>query len=332
MDDWRDKRVLVTGAAGFVGANLVRALVDRGAEVHAVVRSQTDLWRIQDVESSVALQRADVTDRAALRDAVGQARPEIIFHLARGGPSLGGRDEIFQTNVLGVLNLLDATLDLDYTRFVHAGSSFEYGIRDEPMSETDPADPATFYGATKAAATLFCRQYARTHGKPIVVLRLFSVYGPWEASHRLVPTAIRACLEGGGLDLTEPGYRRDFVFVDDVVEALICAAGAVGIEGEIINIGSGRQTSNEEVVETIQALAGRHLRVRVGAYPARPTDTSNWVADNRKAERLLGWKPRHTLEDGISKTISWFREHGRLYPSASPLEEQIEEAAAHAGE
>jgi nucleoside-diphosphate-sugar epimerase len=311
-----------------VGANLVRALVDRGAEVHAVVRPGTDLWRIRDVESAIVLRRADLADRAALRDVVGQARPEIIFHLARGGPSPGGRDDIFQTNVLGALNLLDATLDLDYTRFVHAGSSMEYGINDEPMSETDLADPATFYGATKAAATLFCRQYARTHGKPIAVLRFFSVYGPWEASSRLIPTAIREALRGGELDLTEPGYRRDFVFVEDVVEALLAAAGTAGIDGEIINIGSGRQTSNEEVVETIQVLAGRRLRVRAGAYPARPTDTTHWVADIRKAERLLGWRPRHTLEDGISKTISWFREHGGLYPVTSRREAKAEETAA----
>ncbi len=186
--------------------------------------------------------------------------------------------------------------------------------------ETDLLVPSLFYGVTKAASTLLLQQFARKDLRPIVILRLFSVYGYWEAAHRLIPTAIMASINGSDLGLTKPGFRRDLVFIEDVVEACLRAAHKPGASGRIFNIGSGRQWTNEQVVQMVEAITRRPIRVHVGAYPPRPSDTARWVADIRRAREQLGWTPRHSLESGLRKTIRWFRMHQGLYSARSGTE------------
>jgi nucleoside-diphosphate-sugar epimerase len=315
MKRWDGRSVLVTGAAGFIGANLTRGLIQRGARVHAVVRATTELWRIEQVLPSIAVHTADLTDARALDSIVEEIRPEVIYHLAAPGGhprSREGREQMLRTAVEGTANLLEATATLPHLRFVHVASSLEYGPRVRPLAETDALRPTTFRGAAKAAATLLCQQAARSHGQPIVVLRLFSVYGYWERG-RLIPAAILAALRGRPLSLTSPGYRRDLVFVEDVVEACAKAVERDNVVGEIVNVGSGEQWSNEEVVETVQALCGMQVPVHVGAHPPSCSDTDHWVADIRKAKELLGWEPRHMLRPGLERTIAWFRSNEELY-------------------
>jgi nucleoside-diphosphate-sugar epimerase len=222
---------------------------------------------------------------------------------------------MLQTGVLGTANLLEAVSTIPLERLVHLGSSLEYGPRDRPLLESDRLEPRTFRGAAKAAATLLCQQFARSDHCSVVVLRAFSVYGPWEAGTRLVPTAILAALRHHDMNLTGPGHRRDLVFVQDVVEACLLAVQAEPIAGEIINVGSGRQWANEEIVAQVQAISGQRIRVQAGNYPPSPSDTGYCVADIEKAKRLLGWKPRHTLQSGLEETVTWFRRHLDLYPS-----------------
>jgi nucleoside-diphosphate-sugar epimerase len=322
MDDFlRNKRVLITGAAGFVGANLTRELVKRGAEVHAIVRPGGDLWRISEMIPTINIHTVDLTHAKELRRIIVESRPEIIFNLAvrRAGRTSRDRRRTLQTNVLGTANLLEAATPLDYERFIQVGGSLEYGVKERPIRESDLPEPVIFYGATKAAATLLCQQLARADDRPVTVLRLFSVYGYWEPSGRLVPTAIMAALRGQEIPLTAPGYRRDLVFVKDVVEACLLSLRAEGVTGEIINVGSGQQWSNEEVVEMVQVASGREVRVRAGEYPPRPSDTTNWVADNRKAKQLLGWEPRHSLRAGLEQTVAWLERHQELYPERITL-------------
>jgi nucleoside-diphosphate-sugar epimerase len=303
------KRILVTGAAGFVGANLAEGLVRRNAEVHALVRPGSKLWRLAEIAPRLDVHPVELTNREELRVIIDEVRPEIVFHLAVRRAHLSEEDrlETLQTNIMGTLNLLEAVAPLDYQRFVHVGGSLEYGARERPLEESFHLEPSTFYGATKAAATLLCQQFAHANQQPVVVLRLFSVYGYWEGPTRLVPTAIMAALRDQEISLTPPGYRRDLVFVEDVVEACLLCLQTEGIAGEVINVGTGQQWSNEEIIEMVQAVSGRKIKARVGEYPQRPWDTHYWVADNRKARQLLGWEPRHSLRYGLEKTIAWFR-------------------------
>ena len=320
-DFFRGQKVLLTGAGGFVGAELVRELLRRGAEVHAVVRRGSKLRRLEEILERLSIHEADVTDREALRRIFDSIHPIYVFHAAveRASDSTEARRSTLRTNVEGTLNLLEAAVFAGSVRgLVHLGGSLEYGVKSEPMKESDCLEPSTFYGATKAASTLVAQQFAREHALPLVLLRLFSVYGYGEAASRLIPTAIIAALEDRPLDLTAPGYRRDLIFVSDAVDASLRAAQAARVAaGEILNVGTGRQWSNEEVVELIQEIVGRPVRVRAGAYPARRSDASHWVADTRKAARLLGWEPRHTLREGLQKTVEWLRLRRDFY---EPLE------------
>lgn len=316
MDVLQGKSVLLTGAAGFIGSNLSRELLRHEALVHALVRPSSNLWRLIDLQSQITIHFADLNDDRELRRIVHAVEPQLVIHSAfpSGHPKdRTGRRTMIETGLCGTANLLEALVGIGVERVLTFGSSMEYGSRDSPLSESAPNRPSSFRGAVKAAGTLMCRQYAQQHGQRIIVLRPFTVYGPWEAPPRFIPTAILSVLRSQIIHLTPPGYRHDFLFIGDLVEAsmLTCLADLEGFE--VINIGTSHEWTNEEVVDILQIVADRKLDRRVGAYPPRPWDTAHWVADITKAKRLLGWQPKHTLQQGMEKTFAWFRQNLRLY-------------------
>jgi nucleoside-diphosphate-sugar epimerase len=317
-DEWAGRRVLVTGAGGFIGANLARRLVDENADVHAMVRPQGDLSRLADVRTRLSLHSADMRDAPSVRVALRSAAPEFVFHVAAGGvlDRTADLDGLLATNAVGTAILLAAAEPLCVRRFVHVGGSSEYGPQPCPLRESDPLQPITPYGVSKAAATLAAQQAARARGFPVIVLRPFSVYGPWEAPSRLIPTAVAAALHGTELRLTLPGFRRDLVHVADVVDACLTAAGSSAPPGEVFNIGTGVQWANEEVVAMVAHACGRPVRTRVGAYQPHASDTACWVADTSKSQDELGWRARRTLEDGLAETVRWWSSRiGEAVPS-----------------
>lgn len=300
--------ILITGGNGFVGANLTKKLLeDTGKELHLLVTPQSDLWRIEEDLPRLFLHRVNLEDSDQLQHIVTQVRPETIFHLAAHGASSKHNDQsrILRSNILGTFNLLNATKEIDYSSFVYSGGSSEYGKKETSMKETDFLQPTSFYGASKACATLLAQCMAQLQQKPITLLRFFSVYGPLESSLRLIPTAIEAALKRRPMQLTAPGFSRDFVFVEDVVQAcLLCSQQSH--PGEIFNIGSGSQKTNEEVIEEIEKLTGKPIQILPDLYPAHAMDKPHWVADISKAKRVLGWEPVHTFQEGLQKMISFY--------------------------
>ena len=306
MRELAGTRVLVTGAAGFLGASVVRSLVAAGAEVHALVRASTQLARLSPLLRDIRLQHADVTDAEGVASAFRAARPEVVFHLAMAPGQFTGPGEMMsalRTAIDGTANLLGAASAGPLRRFVHAGSALEYAPADRPLREDDPIRPGSPRGVAKAAASRLCRAFAAARRCPVIVLRVFSVYGPGEPEHRLVPTAVRAALEGGELRLTGPGLSRDLVYIEDVSEALLRAAVCEAEPGACVNVGTGVQFTNEEVAALVSRASGRPLAVRAGTYRESPCDSPSRVADTRRAEALLGWRARHTFADGLAKTI-----------------------------
>jgi UDP-glucose 4-epimerase len=282
--------VLVTGAGGFVGANLVRRLLADGNDVVALVRPGSDPWRLDGVD--VELLEADV------REPLPRGY-DVVFHLAAHGAYSWQEDEreIFATNVLGTSNVLRAT---DCYKIVVAGSSSEYGPKDHAPDEEEALEPDSAYGVAKAASTL----YASLRGA--VVLRLYSAYGPWEEPDRLVPTLLSHALRGELPPLVSPQVARDFVHVDDVCDAFVQAARAAE-PGRIYNVGSGRQTTIAEIVETVRRLAGVEAQPQWGSMPDRRWDTETWVANPERIRRELGWEARIGLEEGLAQTVEWLR-------------------------
>jgi nucleoside-diphosphate-sugar epimerase len=306
-----EERFFITGASGFVGSCLARKLAGSGCEVHALVRSGADLWRLEDLRDRIALHEGDLNDGEGLRRLVSSIQPTVIYHLAVHGayPSQNNADRIILTNVFGTWNLLKACSEVDYKVFVNTGSSSEYGVKTHAMRETDLLEPSSYYAVAKSAQTLVCQQAARADRRPISTFRLFSVYGPYEEPTRLVPTVIRRCLEGRDLDMVSPDTARDFVHVDDVIEAYL-QIGQLSLQcGEVFNIGTGVQSTVRDVVRNAVQAAGAEVRVNWGSMPARPWDTETWLADCSKVRRALKWSARTSLASGIEQTVRWMLAH-----------------------
>jgi nucleoside-diphosphate-sugar epimerase len=255
----------------------------------------------------------DLGDGAAVRRAVEAIRPRYVFHLAACGTHRGdpaADDEQARINLLGMVNLISGCEALDYAALVHTGSSAEYGPRSTVMREDDPSAPATAYGIWKAAATAYASLVGRARGRPVVTLRLFTPFGPWDRPGRLVPYVITRALRGVPLELAQPTGVRDYVYVDDVVEAyLLAAGGAATLRGEVFNIAGGRQASVAEIVAEVLELTGSPVAVRWNASPPRPWDSERWEGDVSKAAGRLGWRPRHTVREGLARAIDWYRRH-----------------------
>lgn len=311
----------MTGATGFVGANLVRRLVAENYHVTIVTRPLSDLWRLEGIIHAIEREATDLADGAAVRARMHKARPAIIFHLATAGV-YGGRHvpeaQMVEANLLTTMNLLQACTDLDYRCFVNTGSSSEYGPKTHPMVETDPTEPRDIYGVTKCAATHYASAIGQKESRPIVTLRLFSPFGPYDDPRRLIPTAIACALAGRDIRLTSPGVGRDYIFVDDVVDAYVkCIERARSIPGEVINVGSGQQKTLKETVEAILALVETSSRPRWGEGPVSSQDNPFWQADITKARRCLDWVPRVDFREGLRRTVEWLRGHPDRYVRSS---------------
>ena len=297
-------RVWVTGASGFVGQNAVRALLAAGAEVHALVRAGHSLAQLG---ARLHLHEVRLCDLDALRALAAAQPPTHVLHGAaeRGHPvDAAARLRAWETSVLGTATLLEALRDVPYWRFVHLGSTLEYGPRNYPIPETEALRPATARGAAKAAASLVCLA-AAAEGKPVVIVRPFSVFGPWESEVRFIPTVFRCVERGERIALTRLGIHHDHVFVEDVVDACLRALTQPVLPGEVFHAGTGVQHSNESLVEALFAVCGTRVPVDVGAHPGHPPDTAFWAADFSQSRARLGWRPTHTLEQGLAKTWHW---------------------------
>jgi nucleoside-diphosphate-sugar epimerase len=299
--------VLVTGGAGFVGACTVHELLRRGHRVHVLLRPQSNLWRLRSVLERIHVHLADISDAPAVRDIVQKARPRAVVHLATHGAYEHQADAaaILQTNILGTYHLLDACAAAGVEVFVSAGSSSEYGFKTHRMQETDRLEPNSIYAVGKAAQTHLCQFVAQRASFGVVVFRLFSVYGPWEEPTRLMPTLLRRARAGFSLEMVAPRVVRDFIYIDDVVDALLRFSAATKLRGEVINLGTGIETSLQEVVATVQQLVGNHSEVRWGAMPPRSWDSTCWVADVSRAAAMLDWRPRHTVRQGLTRMAAW---------------------------
>jgi dolichol-phosphate mannosyltransferase len=299
-------RSLVTGAAGFVGAVLSRRLVADGHEVHGLLRPGSDLWRLEGVDTRV--HEVDLAEEPAVSALVDRIRPRWIFHLAAHGayPSQTDFAEMVRTNVVGTLNLVESCIRVGFDALVNTGSSSEYGFTDHAPTEDEEPRPSSDYAVTKLTATLYCRAAAARSGASIPTLRLYSVYGPFEEPSRFVPQLATQGLSKKLPPLVSPDVARDFVFVEDVVEAYIAAASRRRDEaGAVYNVGTGRQTSIREAVEVARRALSIDSVPEWGTMPNRSWDTSVWVANPAKIERELGWRPRTTFEEGFSRFVAW---------------------------
>jgi nucleoside-diphosphate-sugar epimerase len=315
MSSLSGEKIFITGATGFIGSNLTRRSLDKGAEVFINIRNTSDTWRIRDILNEVDVIPVDITEYAKLKDFLKEIRPDIIFHTATYGGNAGQKntEKIIKTNFIGTVNLLRSCRDINPDLFVNTGSSSEYGIKDSAITESCLLEPVTEYGASKAAATLYCQTIACTEKLPVVTLRLFSPYGRYEQKSRLVPSLILAALQKINPRITSRQFVRDFIFIEDVLDAYEAVIDNKNASGKIFNIGSGQQHSVGEVVDMIVRLLGNEVSFEIGIPQAWKNEPAFWQADIQRAKSELEWEPKYSLEKGLSTTIDWFKVNKGLY-------------------
>ncbi len=301
------KRCLITGASGFLGTNMIATLLAVKAEVHITVH-RIHQQKIPMGEFTIS-HTCDLGSLEDVNKLFLDVQPEYIFHFstARGDP-IKKRNTYVRNNIIAADNIIQASLKCKPIRIVVAQSSLEYGPYNYPVSEKDILCPNTLHGSTKAAASLLFQEAAQSMNLPIVILRIFSVYGYWEPWKRLIPTTMQALVDKKSLALTDKNYRRDFIFITDVIDACILSALNNNVNGEIFNIGSGVQTGNKELVKMIEKISGLPLSIDESSFKAHLSDTEFWCANNKKASELLRWNPRYSLRNGLEETWKWFQE------------------------
>ena len=307
--------VLVTGASGFVGNCVVRRLLKDGYTVHVLLRKEAKMWRMKDLLDRVQVHRVDLLDASGVHSAVKAAAPAAVLHLAAYGAYESQADarRVLETNILGSYNVLEACMAGSARVIVNTGSSSEYGYYDAPMRESDVLAPNSIYSVAKAAQTHLCSLLAQNGKCGLATFRLFSVYGTWEEPTRLFPTVIRRARAGLPLEMVAPETARDFVCVDDVIDALVNFQALERVKGEVFNLGTGIQSTMRDVVAAVQAAVGTQSEIKWGAMNARKWDAKNWQADATKARRELNWKPRYSLSEGVAIMAAWMAKIGDNY-------------------
>ncbi len=310
MSKLSKKRILITGATGFIGANLTRALVERNCEVAIFSRAGSDFWRIQEIKNKLKKFNVDLRQFSKVKDALASFAPEIIFHFAcYGGYAYqANMQKMVDTNILGSFNLLKAATEIGPELFINVGSSSEYGKKNHMMREADMLEPINIYGATKASATLLSDVFFKSFKLPVVNVRLFSPYGYYEDINRFIPFFIRAALNKKALKLTSGRQKRDFMFIEDAVSALLSVVRhKKAAIGQVINISSGQDWSLRQVAEVILKELNYPIQPCWGNLAYRDNEAFSWQADIKKAKKLLNWRPKYNLKAGLTKTINWFR-------------------------
>lgn len=303
--------ILLTGGAGFIGANLVNKLLDSGYKnIHLLVKKSSNLGRLKNVIRRVNVHNINLLDKDGLKKIAEKIQPSVILHLATYNLYRNQEDveQMIDVSIRGTLNLLLATKNIPYKIFINTGSSSEYGIKENPMKESDMLEPISFYAAVKASSTFLCQVFAREYDKSIVTLRPFSVYGPLEEETRFIPTIIRSLVQKKPIKLTPGKQRRDFVFIDDVTDIYLKAIENNNkLKGKILNMGTGIEYSNDEVVKALFEVTGKKIPIEKGAFPKRLWDTPHWVADTTYVKKMLKWEPKYSLREGLKKTYEWYK-------------------------
>ena len=307
---------LVTGASGFVGANLVRKLVKDGQNVHIFTRNKKLNFRLSDISSKITVHEVDLRNPKLFK-IIDRIKPTYIFHLAVYGslPDEKNINQLIDANLLGTINLINALKQNKFKLMINTGSSSEYGIREDAMKESDLLVPINDYGVIKAAVTMFVSKEAVRNNLPIITFRLFSPYGSYEHATRLIPSVILNALKNKPIQVGSKKIVRDFTFIDDIINVYLRACDLEFNPGEVFNIATGRQHSVFEVVDIIINKTDSKSKVKWGTKlkQERQIEPSRWEADIRKSKKILNWKPKYSLEKGLDKTIDWFGKNINLY-------------------
>ena len=323
LANWIDKRVLVTGAGGFIGSHLVERLAEKGALVRAFVRynsrSDPGLLRMisPEIASTIELIGGDLRDADAIRKAVEGC--EMVFHLGAliSIPySYLHPIEVAESNFIGTLNILMACRDLGVRRLIHTSTSEVYGTALTPIiDESHPLQGQSPYSASKIGADKLAESFYCSYELPVVTVRPFNTYGPRQSARAVIPTIITQAIAGKTIHLGSLDTIRDFTYVDDTVNGFLCAAIAKDVQGSTFNLGTGVEVSIGDLSERIIRKVGSKVQVELDLARLRPqkSEVRRLLSDNSLARERLNWEPSVTLDEGLDKTIAWIKKNINNY-------------------
>lgn len=319
------QRILVTGGTGFIGSHLVRRLASEGHELHALHRPDRNSHSRSEPASGVRLWACDLVDSESVAAVLGTVQPEVIYHLAGDtavrhlDPALASVTRSLERNVCASINLIVAAQTHCPTlqSVIRVGGLEEYGRGPVPYVEGQREQPVSPYSASQVATTHYLQMLAPHLRFRVLIVRPALIYGPGQSMEFFIPALIDHCLKGQDFPMTSGSQGRDLLYVDDIVEALATLREHPLPSGEIVNFGAGREYVMADVAATIVRLTAARIRLLQGA-PVRPSEVEHLYCSARKAETLLGWRPAVDLEDGLRRTIAWFREHRARTPSSNP--------------
>jgi UDP-glucose 4-epimerase len=293
------QKALVTGGTGFLGSHLAQSLRQSGAEVHLVSRTNRYAQ-----EPSIKWWQGDLTNIESVRKLLTSIRPELVFHLCShsvGSPDLQNVLPTFHNDLLTTVNVLTVATEIKVRRLIIAASL------EEPQPTDTKIIPSTPYAAAKWAGSAYAQMFHLLYQTPVVMVRPFMTYGPRQPNHKLIPYLILSLLKGDPPKLSSGTRPVDWIYVNDVIDGMLAAVFAPGIESETIDLGSGTLVPIKSVVQKITQLVNNNVEPLLGALPDRPQERVR-VADVESAYSKLNWKPTTTLDDGLKRTVDWYRE------------------------
>ena len=298
-----DNIAIVAGAAGFIGKHLTRHLLGLGMEVVALDLAPVDL-------PGADVQVLDLTDRQAVLAALSGVQPRWVFNLTgqiNHTIAWPEQRQLMNQHWLSMLNLVEAFDHMRPEAFVNIGSSDEYGVHPSPQKETRREKPIAPYSAAKVAATHYLQMWHRLTGFPAITARFFLIYGPEQDTRRLIPWACTTLLRGETMPASPGKQQRDFLYVQDAVEGLVALAQTPAAQGYVFNIASGIPVTVRKVLETLQAIIDRG-NIDFGAYPMRDGEAMALYAKVKRIQRITGWQPQTSLEDGLQETVAYYEQ------------------------
>jgi polyisoprenyl-phosphate glycosyltransferase len=313
--------IVVFGAAGFLGSNLCRKILEVRNDCYAVNHRHYLTWRLTGLPVANIIY-ADLLNPASIAKIFDKFGFKTIFNFAAYGAYSKQHDMklIYSTNVLGTMNLLEAAREKGFAAYVHAGSSSEYGLNCQGPSENSELSPNSHYAVSKVSSSYMIKFYGKISKLPVINLRYYSVYGPYEEPDRLIPVIIENAATKKLPPLVDPEISRDFIYVDDALQATVLAAtrGVKQLAGESLNIGTGQKTSIRELITTVKDTFQIKEEPKWSSMPNRFWDLQNWYGNVTSSEQNLNWKARTSLKEGLLKTYQW-REAQKIAPPSEVM-------------